>query len=61
MIKMSSWLNLNEICIINNRLADLEASFMLDTSKGADYLMNLINSYDIAEFNKIQKYYNLLD
>lgn len=61
MIKMGNWLNFNEICTINSRLADLGCSIRLDTSKGADYLMNLINSYDIAEFNKIQKYYNLLD
>lgn len=61
MIRTSSWLNLNEICQINGRLADLGCSIRLDTSKGANYLMNLIESWDMAEFDKIQRFYNLLD
>lgn len=61
MILKSNWLNMEEICQINGRLADLGYSIRLDTSKGADYLMNLLDSWDMVEFEKIQRFYNLLD
>lgn len=61
MILKSNWLNMGEICQINGRLADLGYSIRLDTSKGADYLMNLLDSWDMVEFEKIQRFYNLLD
>lgn len=61
MILKSNWLNFEEICQINGRLADLGYPIRLDTSKGANYLMNLIESWDMAEFDKIQRFYNLLD
>lgn len=61
MILKSNWLNMKEICQINGKLADLGYSIRLDTSKGANYLMNLLDSWDMAEFNKIQRFYNLLD